>query len=231
MVPKKIKIRVPKTRHTWTIKPHTRIKPSDKKYDRRRKKSADRETISEALDKTADTVRDMTSAYKFCPQCGAAMAFKRLGDQERLVCSGCDFVFYENPVPAVAIIIPQGERIVLVKRAEKPRRGHWCLPAGFMELNESPQECALREAKEETGLDIRVLKLFGVDVGRDDPRAKVVLIVFLAEIVGGELRAGDDASEAGLFGPAELPLEIAFRTHRRAIDRYFKGHDEQDIGP
>ncbi len=231
MAKKKMTIRVPKTRRTWTIKPHTRIKHSRKAYERRRQKSTDREAIAEVVNKTADSAKDMPSTFQFCPQCGATMASKRVGDRERLVCSACDFVFYQNPVPAVAIIIPRDEKIVLVRRAEAPRQGYWCLPAGFMELDESPQECALRETKEETGLDIRVTKLFGVDIGRDDPRAKVVLIVFLAEIVGGELQAGDDASEAGLFGLDELPEEIAFRTHRRAIARYFEGHDAQDVRP
>ena len=167
---------------------------------------------------------------RFCPRCGGPLRPKPVGDRRRQVCSRCGFILYRNPAPAVAAIIPRGGRIVLVRRAEEPRRGDWCLPAGFLELDEAPEECAVRETLEETGLDIRVTELFGVDIGRDDPRTRVVLIIYLAELLGGELRAGDDASEAGWFGPGELPERIAFATHRRAIARFF-GDDPEGRRP
>lgn len=218
----KIKISTPKSRRAWKIKPSTRVQPSGKVYHRRRQRATDEELFAEALSESSPPgLKTNSQRFRFCPRCGHALALGEVGARLRLICSSCGFVFYQNPVPAVAAIIPQGDKIVLVKRAEQPHRGAWCLPAGFLEMNESPQECAMREVKEETGLDIRVARLFGVDLGRDDPRAEVVLILFLAEIVGGELRAGDDASEAGLFGPQELPKRIAFATHRRAIAKYF----------
>jgi len=230
MKDKKIKIKLPKTRKTWKIKPYTRIKPSDKVYDRSRQKAEDHELLATAEDRSPSPGIKADERYRFCPRCGGALSRRKTDGQDRLVCQACDFIFYQNPVPAVAVIIPRGKSIVLVKRAEEPLRGHWCLPAGFMELDETPEQCAIRETREETGLDIEVTRLFGVEKGGDDPRAQVVLIIYLAKHLGGELRAGDDASEAGLFGPQELPPDIAFRTHRRAIAKYFGGKDEQDSG-
>jgi 8-oxo-dGTP diphosphatase len=227
---KKIKIKLPKTRKTWKIKPYTRIKPSDKVYHRSRQKTEDHELLAAAVDRPPPPVSEADERYRFCPRCGGALKQRKTDGQDRLVCQACDFIFYQNPVPAVAVIIPRGESIILVKRAEEPFLGRWCLPSGFMELDETPEQCAIRETREETGLDVEVTRLFGVEKGGDDPRAQVVLIISLVKQVGGELRAGDDASEAGLFGPRELPPDIAFKTHRRVIAKYFGDKDEQDSG-
>jgi len=86
-----------------------------------------------------------------------------------------------------------------------------------MEYGEHPELTAVREAKEETGLKVRLTGLFGVYAGRDDPRTRAVLILYLAKVVGGRLKAGDDASEVGFFALDRLPRPIAFRAHRQAL--------------
>jgi len=232
-----------KVRRTWKIKPYTRVHADGKGFDRRRQRAEDRREIAEALsgkrsggqapssDQASAGGQPPGTDPRFCPRCGGSLKNRIVGDRQRLVCSRCDFILYRNPVPAVAAVIPRGDRVVLVRRAEEPRRGDWCLPAGFLEIDETPEECAVRETREETGLDIRVVDLFGVDIGRDDPRTRVVLIIYLAELLGGELQAGDDASEAGWFGPGDLPEQIAFATHRRAIARFFGDDHDQDTGP
>jgi len=217
----------PKVRRTWKIKPYTRVHSDGRSYDRRRQREEDEREIAGAMGSKGSDGQAPGPDSRFCPRCGGSLEIRPVGDRRRLVCSRCDFIHYRNPVPAVAVIIPRGERIVLVRRAEEPRRGDWCLPAGFLELDEMPEECAVRETREETGLEIRVTELFGVDIGRDDPRTRVVLIIYLAELLGGELQAGDDASEAGWFGPGGLPQRIAFATHRRAIAGYFGGAHEE----
>jgi len=228
----------PKVRRTWKIKPYTRVHNDAKSYDRRRQRNDEQREITEALgggnsgdqapvNQASAGDQAPTRNDRFCPRCGGPLQPKMMGDRRRLACPQCDFILYRNPVPAVAVIIPHGDRIVLVRRAEEPRRGDWCLPAGFLEIDETPEECAVRETREETGLDIRVGELYGVDIGRDDPRTRVVLIIYLAELLGGELQAGDDASEAGWFGSGDLPERIAFATHRRAIARYFGGGVEK----
>jgi 8-oxo-dGTP diphosphatase len=228
---KNIKVPVPKVRRTWKIKPYTRVQPSGKGYDRQKQRAEDERDIAEAQKRSGSDDKMPAPGFRFCPRCGAPLRTKQVGDRQRLACSRCDYILYRNPAPAVAAIIPQGQRIVLVRRAEEPRRGDWCLPAGFLELDESPEECAVRETREETGLNIRVRELFGVDIGRDDPRTRVVLIIYLTELLGGTMRAGDDASQVGWFGPGDLPERIAFVTHRRAITKYFGEQHEQDTGP
>lgn len=91
------------------------------------------------------------------------------------------------------------------------------MPAGFLELGEAPDDCAVREAKEETNLDIKVGALYGVFPAIDDPRAQVVLIVYRCVIIGGEVQPGDDASEAQFFHLEKLPPDISFTSHRTVL--------------
>ncbi|MFZ5515679.1 MAG: NUDIX domain-containing protein [Candidatus Zhuqueibacterota bacterium] len=157
--------------------------------------------------------------FKFCPRCGDRLMTKYIEneDTERLVCRGCQFIFYINPTPAVAVILVQDEKILLVKRKYEPRKDEWTLPAGFMEYNELAEQTALREAKEETNLDIAIDGFFGVYPGFDDPRVHVVLIVFRGKILRGQARPGDDASEIGFFSFNELPEKIAFHSHQQIL--------------
>ena len=89
-----------------------------------------------------------------------------------------------------------------------------------MEYGEVPEQCALRELREETGLRARVMRLFGVYAGLDDPRVHSVLILYLAEVTGGRLSPGDDARDARYYALTRLPRAIAFAAHRRALEEY-----------
>lgn len=152
-----------------------------------------------------------------CLQCGGVLAARPLDGRTREACPRCGWVRYVNPVPAVAAVVRLEGGVLLVKRAVDPRAGWWCLPAGFEEVDESPEEACVRETREETGLEVRVRRLQGVYYGADDPRARVVLIVYEAEAVGGRLAAGDDATDARVFPLGALPPDIAFANHRRAL--------------
>ncbi|MCP4646878.1 MAG: NUDIX hydrolase [bacterium] len=113
-----------------------------------------------------------------------------------------------RPVAADALIVNEG-KLVLVKRGNAPFEGKWAIPGGFVDSGESVEEACVREAKEETGLKVRVKELVGVfsNPGRD-PRGTVG-IAFLCEVIDGELRGGDDAKEAKWFSLDGLP-ELAF---------------------
>ncbi|MDZ7338369.1 MAG: NUDIX hydrolase [candidate division KSB1 bacterium] len=161
--------------------------------------------------------------YRFCPECGHPLYPAVLQERERLVCKACGFIYYQNPVPAVGVLVVSDGQVLLVKRKYAPRQGKWSLPAGFMEIDETPAETAVREAREETGLEVRVGPLVGVYPGDDDPRVRVVLIVYRAEIVGGSLMAGDDAEEARFF-PVHGPFpDMAFSSHCRVLHELQEG--------
>ena len=158
--------------------------------------------------------------YKFCPVCGGALKNREIPEEDRarLICEDCGFIFYINPTPAVAVILfNEKDEILLVKRKYDPRKGEWSLPAGFLEYDESVRRTAVREAKEETNLDIRLTGLHSVHSAHDDPEKHVLLVIYHGEILGGELRAGDDAKEAKFYALDSLPDRIAFSCHRRVL--------------
>jgi 8-oxo-dGTP diphosphatase len=158
--------------------------------------------------------------FDYCPWCGSRLAGRKIDGRDRLSCSNCEFIWYKNPVPAAGAIIHADGDILLVKRKYPPAAGDWCFPAGFQENDESPVDCCIREVREETGLDIRIESLFWNYRAGDDPRTMVVLMLYLARVVGGTMKAGDDALEAGFFGIDSVPDNIAFSAHRRAIAHF-----------
>jgi len=114
------------------------------------------------------------------------------------------------PALTVDVVIKLRGGVVLVKRKNEPYRGKWALPGGFVEHGEKVEDAAVREAKEETGLKVKLGRLVGVysELGRD-PRGHVVGICFLARPVGGKLEAASDAADARVFG--EIPWKgLAF---------------------
>jgi ADP-ribose pyrophosphatase YjhB (NUDIX family) len=126
---------------------------------------------------------------------------------------------HANPVPTVDIIIETGCGIVLIERRNPPFG--WAIPGGFVDYGECAEDAAIREAKEETGLDIKLTGLLGVysDPGRD-PRMHTISTVFIAKADGGPT-AGDDAKSAMIFGLDRLPGSLAF-DHKKILKDYLK---------
>ena len=156
---------------------------------------------------------------KFCPRCGAKLEKRRLEDRERDFCPACRAPVYENPLPATAVVVFNERReLLLVQRAVEPGKGLWCLPGGFQETDETPEQCARRELREETGLDGRIAGLVGMEMSPHPWYRAVLVIGYQAAAPGGRLAAGDDAAAAAYFPLAQLP-ELAFRSHARIIDK------------
>jgi ADP-ribose pyrophosphatase YjhB (NUDIX family) len=159
--------------------------------------------------------------YRFCPTCGGALQSRLLkaGEPERLVCGACGFVFYLDPKVAVGTIISMPDtRLVLVRRAIEPGYGRWVFPGGYVDRGEELPAAAVREAREECGLHIRLDRLLNIYSysGRTP-----IIIVYAATAIGGDLCADDECLEAALFEPQRIPWEeLAFKSTRQALEDY-----------
>lgn len=160
---------------------------------------------------------------QYCPVCGSPLTERVEGGRTRQACTVCGYVHYVNPVPAVGIVIEMDGGLVLIRRNHPPHQGRWALPSGYIEADESAEEGAIREAEEETGLRVEIIELAGVNSFPEGPPLSGIMIFYRARPVGGELRAGDDASEAQVFLPHELPL-LPFRTHREMVAHWLAHH-------
>jgi thiamine-phosphate diphosphorylase len=155
----------------------------------------------------------------YCPRCGNKLEKRRLEDRDRGYCPFCRTVVYENPVPATAaLVFNERQELLLVRRGQKPGRGKWCLPGGFQEIGETPEQCVRRELLEETGLFGEESVLVGLEMGLNPLAGEVLVAGYLVRVTGGELAAGDDAVAASYFPLPALP-ELAFKSHARLIER------------
>lgn len=168
-------------------------------------------------------MHDVDGAFRFCPLCGGALELRLLKatEPERLVCTRCEFVLYLDPKVAVGTIIRNGDdRIVLVRRAIEPGYGKWVFPGGYVDRGEEVVAAAMREAREECGLDVRIDRL--VNVYSYAGRAPVV-IVFAATMTGGCLACDDEGLDARFFDQAEIPWDdLAFRSTADALREFLR---------
>lgn len=128
-------------------------------------------------------------------------------DRERRICDACGFIDYVNPRIVTGVVAHADGRILLCRRAIEPRRGFWTLPAGFMELGESAEDGARREAREEACAELEIEALLGL---YSVPRIGQVQIFFRARLLNAPA-AGPESLEVGLFAWEEIPWsELAF---------------------
>jgi ADP-ribose pyrophosphatase YjhB (NUDIX family) len=126
---------------------------------------------------------------------------------------------HRNPVPTADIIIEQEKGVVLILRRNEPRL--WAIPGGYCDYGESLEQAAVREAREETGLEVELIEQFHTySDPRRDPRQHTITTVYIARACGGTLQARDDAQETGVFPEDFLPLSLAF-DHDQILKDYF----------
>jgi len=158
--------------------------------------------------------------YKFCPRCATLLEHKKLYGAVRGVCPNCKWIHFVDPKVAAGVLVIQRERVLLVRRAGEPFRGLWTLPAGFVNSGEDPAEAAARECLEETGLSVRVTRVFDIIAGKEHPRGADFVIVYAAEIISGEMQAEDDADAVDWFAKSNLP-PLAFRATQKVLQSFY----------
>lgn len=147
----------------------------------------------------------------------------------RLVCPDCGFINYENPKIVVGSVVTWQDRFLLCRRAIDPRKGHWTIPAGFLELNESAIDGARREATEEACADIEIDALLAV---YNVPRISQVQLIYRAVLRRPEFAAGEESLEVALFDWEDLPWhDLAFPSVRWALHHFQEVRGEASFAP
>jgi 8-oxo-dGTP diphosphatase len=160
--------------------------------------------------------------FKFCPLCGTQLALYERGGRQRPVCPNCGFVQFKNPVPGVVVVIEKDGQVLLGKRVGGFGEGKWGLPQGYIEFEEDFLTAAIREVKEETGLEVEIRAILNVVSNMLSPSLHSLAIILLAGVIAGEARAGDDLETLQWF-PLGGPLpEMAFEADERIIERCHK---------
>jgi len=154
--------------------------------------------------------------YHFCPRCSAPVELLFTQGRTRPVCNSCGYIIYVNPIPAATCVLLDAGNVLLALRGVEPHRGEWCLPGGFIELGESPEEAARRELLEETGINAEKFSLTGVYSSFPETRIHVLLVAFRVLEWTGKPTAGDDASDVQWFDVNNVP-PLAFAIHKKAL--------------
>ncbi|WNJ16391.1 NUDIX hydrolase [Pontibacter sp. G13] len=163
----------------------------------------------------------------FCSNCGSDKIRLEIpeGDNRlRFVCKSCHTIHYQNPNMVVGCIPVFEDQILLCRRAIEPRSGFWNLPAGYLENGETLEEGALREAREEAGIELELLRLHSI---YNIPRINQVYFFFLTAMKTPEFRIGPETLEAQFFHQSEIPYhDMAFPSSSFALKKYF--HDRAE---
>jgi 8-oxo-dGTP diphosphatase len=188
--------------------PVEKVRPS-RKRDRRESETAEKNPYPRAVPQ-----------IRHCYHCGSSLIDHGPGTHPH--CTACGETTWRNSKPTASLLVTDDRgRVLLVRRSVEPRTGWWDVPGGFCEPGELPEAAAIREAREELGVEVRLTAQTGMytDVYRDETEF-TLNIFYAAQIVSGTPVAADDALELRWFGPDELPEQIAFENGRQGLEEW-----------
>lgn len=156
-------------------------------------------------------------------QCGSAKVrceVPAMDNRRRHQCLACGYINYVNPKPVVGCVPVYDNKVLLCRRDIEPRRGHWTLPAGYMEVGETAVEAMLREAWEEARAEVSLQSLY---VLFSIPHAVQMYIMYRASLLHGRHRPGEESADTRLFAFDQIPWDdIAFSTIRYTLQLYIE---------
>jgi len=165
----------------------------------------------------------------FCNNCGGSTISKIPSDDNKLrdICSLCGHIHYINPKIIVGVLPVKADQILLCKRDIDPAFGKWTVPSGFMEIGESLEEGAKREAFEEANLRVRLMNLFCT---YSLPHIGQVYMLYLGQIINNDFKAMDETSEVRLYDFDDIPWDaIAFSSVEFTLKKYIDDYKNNQI--
>ncbi len=154
---------------------------------------------------------------RFCLNCGTPLEIGEFEHKQRAYCPKCGRIHYEQLKVGAGAIIEQDGQLLLLQRTNEPFKSHWNLPAGYVEIDESPAQAVLREVCEETGLQIEVVGIDGIYFFNDDPRGNGILIVYDCRAIRGQLSESPEGTNPTYFSRDHIPDELSGGGHNQAI--------------
>ena len=166
---------------------------------------------------------EKNGGYTYCTRCGSHLASLAVGAIQRPTCPQCGWVHFKNPATGVAVLVVEGDQVLLGRRAQGHyAAGQWCLPGGFIEFDEDFLSASLREVYEETGLSVEIQSILNVVSNFLAPGLHTLVIVLLARVVQGAAAPGDDLSELRWHSLGCALPQMAFTADQYIVELYGK---------
>jgi NAD+ diphosphatase len=156
--------------------------------------------------------------WKYCPRCRASLNWKGEADNPYLHCDECGFQKYNNPLPSTIGVIYANDSFLFTRRAIEPQAGKWDAVGGFLAPSERAEECLVREAREEIGCEVRIVRLLGTYASTYGATGlQTIGIAFLCALLNGNKVALSDENDKFAWFPRQSLPELAFEDVQQAV--------------